>query len=293
MLSAQKRDTWKLILLFFLPAVFIWLTTLVIPFFYGIWISFVKWDGIGNNYTFVGIANYTKIFRGAKFWASLNRTAVYTLATVILSNILGIALGLLLTSSLKGRNVFRTAIFVPNVIGGVAMGYIWKYIFHYGLTAVGKSAGIPWLATSMLSDPTKAMAALVIVSSWQLSAYLMIIYVAGFTNVPQELVEAADVDGANAWQVFWNVRLPMIRSSITICLFLAIIRSFMVFEVNMALTDGGPFNSTEMIAYRIYNTAFVSLKFGDAQAQAVVLFVIVALISVLQAYFTSKKEVQM
>jgi raffinose/stachyose/melibiose transport system permease protein len=121
----------------------------------------------------------------------------------------------------------------------------------------------------------------------------MIIYVAGFTNVPQELVEAADVDGANAWQVFWNVRLPMIRSSITICLFLAIIRSFMVFEVNMALTDGGPFNSTEMIAYRIYNTAFVSLKFGDAQAQAVVLFVIVALISVLQAYFTSKKEVQM
>ncbi|NLM78764.1 MAG: sugar ABC transporter permease [Ruminococcaceae bacterium] len=293
MLSAQKRDTWKLILLFFLPAVFIWLTTLVIPFFYGIWISFVKWDGIGNNYTFVGIANYTKIFRSAKFWASLNRTAVYTLATVILSNILGIALGLLLTSPLKGRNVFRTAIFVPNVIGGVAMGYIWKYIFHYGLTAVGKSAGIPWLATSMLSDPTKAMAALVIVSSWQLSAYLMIIYVAGFTNVPQELVEAADVDGANAWQVFWNVRLPMIRSSITICLFLAIIRSFMVFEVNMALTDGGPFNSTEMIAYRIYNTAFVSLKFGDAQAQAVVLFVIVALISVLQAYFTSKKEVQM
>ena len=293
MLSAQKRDTWKLIILFFMPAVIIWLTTMVAPFFYGIWISFVKWDGIGNNFTFVAFKNYEKLMRNAKFFQSLNRTALYTVGTVILSNILGLALGLLLTGNLKGRNFFRTAIFVPNVIGGVAMGYIWKYIFHYGFTAVGKTLGIEWLSKSMLSSPGTAMAALVVVSSWQLSAYLMIIYVAGFTNVPGELVEAAKVDGANAWRTFWNVRLPMIRSSITICLFLAIVRSFMVFEVNMSLTDGGPYNSTEMIAYRIYNTAFVSLKFGDAQAQAVVLFVIVALISVLQAYFTSRKEVEL
>jgi len=293
MLSAQKKDTWKLIILFFMPAVIIWLTTMVIPFLYGIWISFVKWDGIGNNFTFVGLANYQKLFRSAKFFQSLNRTALYTVGTVILSNILGLALGLLLTSNLKGRNFFRTAIFVPNVIGGVAMGYIWKYIFHYGFTSVGKTLGIEWLSKSMLSSPGTAMAALIVVSSWQLSAYLMIIYVAGFTNVPGELVEAAKVDGASAWRTFWNVRLPMIRSSITICLFLAIVRSFMVFEVNMSLTDGGPYNSTEMIAYRIYNTAFVSLKFGDAQAQAVVLFIIVAAISVLQAYFTSRKEVEL
>ena len=145
----------------------------------------------------------------------------------------------------------------------------------------------------MLSDPSKAMVALILVSSWQLSAYLMIIYVAGFTNVPGELVEAARVDGATSWGVFWNVRIPMIRPSITICLFLAIVRSFMVFDVNLSLTDGGPFGSTEMIALRIYNTAFVSLKFGNAQAQAVILFVIVAFISVLQAYFTQKREVQM
>ena len=293
MLSAQKKDTWKLIILFFMPAVIIWLTTMVIPFFYGIWISFVKWDGIGNNFTFVGLANYAKLMRNAKFFTSLERTALYTAGTVVLSNILGLALGLLLTSNLKGRNFFRTAIFVPNVIGGVAMGYIWKYIFHYGFTAVGKNLGIEWLSKSMLSSPGTAMIALIVVSSWQLSAYLMIIYVAGFTNVPGELIEAAKVDGASPWRTFWNVRLPMIRSSITICLFLAIVRSFMVFEVNMSLTDGGPYNSTEMIAYRIYNQAFVSLKFGDAQAQAVVLFIIVALISVLQAYFTSRKEVEL
>ena len=293
MLSAQKRDTWKMILLFFMPAVFVRLTTIVIPFLYGIFISFLQWDGIGNNYEFIGLENYIKIFSTPRFMETLGRTAVYTIGTVVLSNILGIALGLLLTSALKGRNLFRTAIFVPNVIGGVAMGYIWKYIFHYGFTAVGKSLGIDFLSTSMLSDPTKAMIALIVVSSWQLSAYLMIIYVAGFTNVPAELVEAARVDGASGWSVLRNVRLPMIRSSITICLFLAIVRSFMVFEVNMTLTDGGPFNSTEMIALRIYNRAFVSLKFGDAQAQAVVLFVIVAVISVLQAYFTSWREVQM
>lgn len=291
--TKSRQGTWRIILLFFAPAVILWLTALVIPFLYGIWISFVKWDGIGDQYTFVGLANYAKVFSTSKFWVSLQRTAIYTAGTVVLSNVLGLALGLLLTSPLKGRNAFRTAIFVPNVVGGVAMGYIWKYIFNFGLTKAGASLGIAWLSGSMLTDPTKAMIAMIIVSSWQMSAYLMIIYVAGLTNVPNELVEAARVDGANPLSVLRNVRLPMIRSSFTICLFLAIVRSFMVFEVNMSLTDGGPFNSTELIAYRIYNTAFVSLKFGNAQAQAVMLFVIVAVISVLQAYFTQKREVQL
>ena len=279
--------------MFFLPAVLIWITTMVLPFFYGIWISFTKWDGIGDQYTWVGLKNYIKIFGDTKFMASLSRTGLYTIAVVILSNIVGIALGLLLTGGLKGRNTYRTAIFTPNVIGGIAMGYIWKYIFNFGFTAIGKNLGIASLSTSMLSNPTGAMMAIVLVSSWQLSCYLMIIYVAGFTNVPRELEEAARVDGASAWDVFRHVRMPMIRPSVTICLFLSIVRSFMVFDVNLALTDGGPYKMTELIAYRIYNTAFVSLKFGNAQAQAVVLFLIVALISVLQAYFTQKREVQL
>lgn len=292
-MTGQRREIRKLILLFFVPALFIWITTMVIPFFYGIFISFTKWDGISTEFTFIGLQNYAKIFSTARFWQSLERTAVYTIGNVVISNVIGLILGLLLTSSLKGRNVFRTAIFIPNVIGGVAMGYIWRYIFNFGVTKIGAATGIGYLSTSMLSDPTKAMIAMILVSSWQLSAYLMIIYVAGFTNVPGELIEAARVDGANSWSIFRNVHLPMIRPSITICLFLAIVRSFMVFEVNLSLTDGGPYNTTELIAYRIYNTAFVSLKFGNAQAQAVVLFVIVAVISVLQAYFTQKREVQM
>ena len=293
MLITRKWDKWKLILLFFCPAVLIWMTTMLIPFLYGIFISFTKWDGIADNYTILGLANYEKVFNTSKFWLSLQRTGIYTVGTVVLSNVVALILGLLLTSSLKGRNAFRTAIYVPNVVGGVAMGYIWQYIFNYGFTKIGQQLGSVYFSTSMLSDPNKAMIALVVVSSWQLSAYLMISYVAGFTNVPTELVEAARVDGANAWRVFWHVRMPMIRPSVTICLFLAIVRSFMVFEINLSLTDGGPFNSTEMIALRIYNTAYVSLKFGNAQAQAVILFVIVAFISVLQAYFTQKREVQM
>jgi len=164
MISTRRQDSWKIILLFFVPAVLIWITAMVIPFFYGIWISFTKWDGIGSNYTLVGLANYTKLFTNAKFWLSLERTAWYTVGVVILSNVVGLGLGLLLTSALKGRNLFRTAIFIPNVIGGVAMGYIWKYIFAYGVTLVGSSLGVQWLATSMLSDPTKAMIAMILVS---------------------------------------------------------------------------------------------------------------------------------
>lgn len=293
MLIKRWQDKWRIILLFFAPAVFLWLTALVLPFFYGIWISFLKWDGIGDNSTFIGFANYAKVLTIGKFWTSLERTAIYTLGTVVLSNLVGMLLGLLLTSALPARNAFRTGIFVPNVVGGVAMGYIWKYLFNLGLTNIGTSLGISWLSTSMLSDPGKAMIALIIVSSWQLSSYLMIIYVAGFTNVPHELVEAARVDGASSLSVLTNVRLPMIRSSFTICLFLSIVRSFMVFEVNMSLTSGGPFGSTELIAYRIYNTAFVSLKFGNAQAQAVILFIVVAAISVLQAYLTHRREIQL
>ena len=293
MLTRRSSEKWKLILIFFCPALLIWITAMLIPFFYGIFISFTKWDGISTTYTVIGWANFEKVFNTTKFWQSLSRTGIYTVGTVVLSNVTGLILGLLLTSALKGRNFFRTAIYVPNVVGGVAMGYIWQFLFAYGFTKIGQSLGIASLSTSMLSDPNNAMVALIIVSSWQLSAYLMIIYVAGFTNVPSELVEAARVDGANAWGVFRHVRMPMIRPSITICLFLAIVRSFMVFEINLSLTDGGPFNSTEMIALRIYNTAYVSLKFGNAQAQAVILFIIVAIISVLQAYFTQKREVQL
>ena len=144
------------------------------------------------------------------------------------------------------------------------------------------------MSTSWLTDPTKALAALIIVSSWQLSGYLMVIYIAGLTNISGELLESAQIDGATGWQVIKNIKVPLVRNSITICTFLAISRSFMSFDMNLSLTAGGPYKSTELIAYKIYQTAFTSMEFGKGQAQAIVLFVIVAAISLLQVYFTNK-----
>ena len=288
----NKHGERRLILLFFVPAILVWLGILIVPFFYGIFISFTQWDGLGNDFTFVGLRNYLTIFGDSKFLDSLLKTSIYAVAVVIVSNVIAIGLGLLLTSALKGKTFFRTAMFTPNIIGGLILGYLWTFIFNFGLTAFGKSGGIAWLEKSWLTSSAYAMVAMIIVASWQLSSYLMIIYVAGLANVPKELLEAAYIDGAGKWSAFKHVTLPMIRSSFTVCVFLSIVRCFMVFDVNLALTGGGPFNSTELIALKVYNTAFTSMKFGVAQAEAVVLFLIVTVISVLQTYFSMKKEVK-
>ena len=151
-----------------------------------------------------------------------------------------------------------------------------------------KSLGVDWLSTSFLTHPTRALIALIIVSSWQMSGYLMVIYIAGLTNISNELIEASQIDGAKGWQVVRHIKIPLVRNSIAICTFLSISRSFMSFDMNLSLTAGGPYKSTELIAYKIYQTAFSSMEFGKGQAQAIVLFVIVAVISLLQVYFTNK-----
>lgn len=152
--------------------------------------------------------------------------------------------------------------------------------------------GIEGLSTSMLTHPTKALTALIIVTIWQMSGYLMVIYIAGLTNVSQELIEAARIDGASPWQIVRNVKFPLIRNSVTICIFLSITRTFMSFDLNLSLTSGGPYKSTELIAYKIYQTAFSSMEFGKGQAQALVLFVIVVTVSLLQVYFTRRGAVE-
>ena len=174
----NKHGERRLILLFFVPAILVWLGILIVPFFYGIFISFTQWDGLGNDFTFVGLRNYLTIFGDSKFLDSLLKTSIYAVAVVIVSNVIAIGLGLLLTSALKGKTFFRTAMFTPNIIGGLILGYLWKFIFNFGLTAFGKSGGIAWLEKSWLTSSAYAMAAMIIVASWQLSSYLMIIYVA-------------------------------------------------------------------------------------------------------------------
>jgi len=280
-----------LFMLFVLPAVFIWFTVVIIPFLYGIGITFTDWNGLSMHINFIGLENYKDVFSDIKFLKSLMKTIIYVLCTVTLSNLLGFLLALAVTSGIKGQELFRIGFFTPNIIGGIILGYIWNFIFSYALTGLGKNLGIASMSKSWLTDPNKALMALIIVSAWQLSGYLMVIYIAGLVSVPKELIEASVIDGASTWQSIRHVKVPLIKNQLTICIFLAIIRSFMSFDLNLALTAGGPYKSTELIAYKIYQTAFTSMKFGVGQAQAIVLFVIVVIVSLLQVYFTRKGAV--
>lgn len=273
---------------FGLPATLIWAAVVIIPFLYGIGITFTDWNGLSLDINFIGLKNYKTVFSDPTFLSAFLKTVIYVLFTVIVSNVVGFFLALVVTSGIRFQGLFRTGFFTPNIIGGIILGYIWNFIFSYAITSVGKTMGIESLSTSWLTDSTKALAALIIVSSWQLSGYLMVIYIAGLTNISGELLESAQIDGATGWQVIKNIKVPLVRNSITICTFLAISRSFMSFDMNLSLTAGGPYKSTELIAYKIYQTAFTSMEFGKGQAQAIVLFVIVAAISLLQVYFTNK-----
>ncbi|WP_130838347.1 carbohydrate ABC transporter permease [Lachnoclostridium sp. Marseille-P6806] len=273
---------------FALPSLLIWTGVVAVPFFYGIGITFTDWNGLSMHIHFTGLQNYRAVFGDKTFLVSFWRTVIYVLFTVAASNVVGFLLALAVTGKIKGQNLFRAGFFTPNIIGGIILGYIWNFLFSYALTGFGKSIGSAWLSKSWLTDPYKALAALIIVSAWQLSGYLMVIYIAGLTNVPEELIEAARIDGASAGQIVRSVKLPLIRESVTICVFLSIARSFMSYDVNLSLTAGGPYKSTELIAYKIYQTAFTNMEFGKGQAQAIVLFVIVAAVSLLQVRLTRK-----
>lgn len=264
------------------------MAVVLIPFIYGVIITFTDWNGLAQNIHFVGLKNYQAVLSDVAFRTSFYKTVIYVIFTVLGSNLMGLLLALAVTKGIKGQKFFRTGFFTPNVIGGIILGYIWNFIFSFALTGLGKQLGVGWLSKSWLTDPHRALAALIIVSIWQLSGYLMVIYIAGLTNVPADLIEAAKIDGATDGQVVRNIKLPLIRNSITICVFLAIARTFMSFDINLSLTAGGPYKSTELIAYKIYQTAFMGMKFGIGQAEAVFLFIIVAIVSLLQVYFTRR-----
>lgn len=288
----KRVQSAKMFVVFMLPCLFIWTTVVLISFVYGLNITFTDWDGMALSYKYIGIKNYLSIFSDPVFLNSLKITFVYAVAVVILANIVGLLLALLLTSGFKGQSVFRTGFFSPNIVGGVIMGYIWNYTFSFAFPKVGQALGIDVLSKSWLTSPNKALIALIIVSVWQLAGYLMIIYISGITTISKEVLEAARIDGASGLQTIRFVKLPLIRSSITICLFLTIARAFTSFDVNLTLTRGGPFRTTELISLKIYQTAFESMKYGVGQAQAIVLFVIVAAVSIIQVAITRKGEVQ-
>lgn len=274
------------------PASFAFIAVIIVPFLYGLYLTFTSWDGMSKSKPFVGLANYKAVVADSSFWSSLGLTILYVLISVILINAVGFLLALLVTGKIRGKNFFRAGFFTPNLIGGIILGYIWQFVFNRILVYVGKSMGIGFLSKSMLSQPTTAFAALVIVSIWQYSGYMMLIYIAGLTGVSTDLREAARIDGCTEKQVTRYIVLPLMRASFTICLFLSITRCFMVYDVNLSLTEGGPFGSTRLAAMYVYDKAFESKQYGVGQTEAIILFIITAVIAVTQTMVNKRKEVE-
>ena len=265
----------------------------ILPFIYGLYLTFTSWDGVSKDKPFVGLANYIATFQDAAYWQALGRTLIYSVIAVILVNVVAFFLAYLLTSGIKGQNFFRAGFFVPNLIGGIVLGYVWKFVFNRAFVSLGKSLSVGALSASWLATTNGAMACLIIVSVWQYAGYMMLIYVAGFMSVSKSLMEAAQIDGANSWQCLWKVTIPMMMPSITICTFLSITNGFKLFDQNLSLTAGEPSKLSEMMALNIYNTFYGRSGWeGVGQAKAVIFFVIVVAIGLIQLRATRSKEVQ-
>lgn len=278
--------------IFALPGMFCFFAVVIIPFIYGVYLTFTDWDGVAEVKNFIGLANFQKVIEDHEFWTSMLLTFKYVILVVLLVNIIAFAIAYLLTRGFKGQNFFRAGFFTPNLIGGIVLGYIWQFVFSRVFVNIGESTGWSLFEASWLSDPNKAFAAMVLVSVWQLSGYMILIYVAGFMGLSEDVMEAASIDGASGWLKMRKIVLPLMMSSITICLFLTLSRAFMVYDVNLSLTVGGPYGTTEMAAMHVYEKAFTSRQFGAGQAEALILFIVVACISGLQVYLTKKQEVE-
>lgn len=274
------------------PAIFAFAFVIGWAFVNGVFMSFTDWNGISETYNMVGISNYIKALHDINFWQSLGRTTQYVVGVVIIVNIVAFFFAYLLTRGYKGQGIFRTGFFVPNLIGGVVLGIVWKFIFSEALVQLGKISIFSTFANNWLSDPDTAMLAMIIVAVWQQAGYLMIIYMAGIIAVPETVCEAASLDGATGFYAIRKIILPLVMPSITICTFLSVKAAFMVYDVNLTLTAGGPFKSTIMASMHVYNKAFKYNDFGIGQAEAIILFLIVAVISVIQVTITKNKEVE-
>ena len=268
---------------FVLPTIAAFLIGFIIPFIEGIYLSFCNFTTI-KDAKFVGIQNYIEAFKDSNFLGSFKFTTLFAVVSLVLINVLAFLIALALTQNIKGKNIFRTVFFMPNLIGGIVLGYVWQLIFD-GIFVK--------FDTALKLNETLGFWGLVILMCWQQIGYMMIIYVAGIQNIPGDLIEAAKIDGATPSQILKNVTIPMVMPSITICSFLTLTNSFKLFDQNLALTAGEPANSSELLALNIFNTFYGRNGWeGVGQAKAVVFFVIVAVIAITQNKITRSKEVQ-
>ncbi len=262
---------------------------LIYPFMQGFYLTFTDWNGF--DYTKIdGFKNYKESLTDPHFWTTMGFTLKFVLVSVILVNLVAFGLALLVTTKLKSSNLFRTFFFIPNLIGGVVLGVIWQFIFNTALTSLARKFKIPFLQDSWLNDTNKAFWALIIVTVWQASGYMMIIYITGLISIEPEIVEAATVDGATPFRLLTAIKIPLMAQAFTISLFLTMRNGFMAYDVNLALTGGGPFRTTELISMHIFQEAFAFGHFGTGQAKAVLMFIMVAFAALLQVAVSKRME---
>jgi raffinose/stachyose/melibiose transport system permease protein len=279
----MEKTLKKYFALFALPALICFLLAFLIPMIMGIYLSFCKFTSV-TNAKFVGLSNYGKAFINTDFIHAFFFTAGFTIVSVLTINVIAFALALLLTKDIKGTNAFRTIFFMPNLIGGIVLGWIWQVIINGVLQKYG---------VTIVSNAKYGFWGLVILMNWQNVGYMMVIYIAGIQNISSDLIEASEIDGANPWTTLVHVIIPSVMPSITICMFLTLTNGFKLFDQNLALTAGDPGKKSEMLALNIYNTFYGRSGFeGVGQAKAVMFTIVVALIALTQLKMTREKEVE-
>ena len=304
----KKTESSLVFWIFLLPVLFAFIMVMVIPFALGSYYAFTNWTSsarVDSSLKFVGFENFSNSLKDPSFLYSFGITFVYTILNMIVINIVAFVLALFVTGDLRFKNLYRVGFFVPNLIGGIILGYIWQFIFNNALPSLGSI--VPALdflsdpANLMLSKPNTAIAAMIIVGTWQYAGYIMMIYVAAIENIPQELIEASRIDGASTWVRLKSITIPLCAQAFTVTMFLTLVNSFKQFDVNVSLTSGGPSTilmsqpifGTELLALNIYNTAFISNKLSEAQARAFIFFLILAIISIIQVNVNKKKEIEL
>ncbi|TWT01603.1 carbohydrate ABC transporter permease [Planomicrobium sp. CPCC 101079] len=277
--------------LFLAPVLIALALVVVVPMLLGVYYSFTSWNGIVTG-DFVGFENYINVFKDERFMDALWFTVKFSVVSVIMINVIGLSLALLVTSHVKSSKLLRTVFFMPNLIGGLILGFIWQFIFIKVFAAIGEIIGMESLQ-GWLSTTNTGFWGLTILMSWQMAGYIMVIYIAYLEGMPKELLEASAIDGATSVQRFRFVVFPLVAPAFTVSMFLTLSNTFKLYDQNLSLTGGGPYNSTEMVAMEIFQTAFTQNVFAYAQAKAVIFFVIVALVALIQVYINKRREVEM
>jgi raffinose/stachyose/melibiose transport system permease protein len=279
----MEKSLKKYFLVFVGPTLICFLAVFAVPFILGIYLSFCKFTTVTNAHL-IGFTNYIRAFSNSDFTNALRFSALFTVVSVIAINVIAFALALLLTRGAKGTNVFRTVIFMPNLIGGIVLGYIWQFIINGVLSVFGVTITV---------KPQYGFWGMVILTSWQFIGYMMIIFIAGIQNISEDILEAAKIDGASGWTTIRKIIIPMVMPSITITTFMTLTNSFKMFDQNLALTAGAPGKSTAMVALDIFNTFYGRNGWeGVGQAKAMMFFIIVAAIALVQLSITRKREVE-